>query len=505
MSATASTSAKVFVFLFLFRYVRLIVHIIAYFCYKPSPVPANPSVTEKDVTVIIPTVSPSGPDFEQCIRSVVGTNAAQVLVVVVGKAKLAEARVFCDQFPTVRVLASPVANKRIQICTAMPEVGTTIAILCDDHVFWPTYFLPDVLAPFEDPKVGAVGTVKGVVREHSGFSNKDFWNFIACLYLTRRNFDQIATSATDNGVSTLSGRTAAFRTSILAAPDFMHEFCNEYFFFGMIGPLNADDDKFTTRWLTNHGWLIKVQDKKTCMMETTLGDFPRYLTQCVRWTRTQWRSNAKSLWTEGTIWRTQPWCVYAVYLTSMVNFALFYDSGLLFSLWMAIRDGDCAKTAMCCLGAWIFCSKLVKTSVHFLRYPADLVYLPGYIAFAYFHSLIKLYALCTFYVIAWGSRGADVDGPQNTAAQAVEDKNVNPSEAEMLIPCINIPEYGTMNANLMNANTTATSSRVRSPDGHSETSASSSSHSGVGTSSQSSPSNSKSGVRCNSDCHEKSD
>ncbi|TKA59911.1 hypothetical protein B0A49_10489 [Cryomyces minteri] len=418
MSETASISAKVFVFLFLFRYVRLIVHIIAYFCYKPLPVPANPTVTEKDVTVIVPTVSPSGPDFEQCIRSVVGTNAAQVLVVIVGKAKLADARVFCDQFPT--------------ICTAMPEVRTPITILCDDHVFWPTYFLPDVLAPFEDSKVGAVGTVKCVIREHSGFSNRDFWNFIACLYLTRRNFDQRATSAIDNGVSTLSGRTAAFRTTILAAPDFMHEFCNEYFFFGMIGPLNADDDKFTTRWLTNHGWLIKVQDKKT----------------------------------------TQPWCVYAVYLTSMVNFALFYDAGLLFSLWMAVRDGDCAKMAMCCLGAWIFCSKLVKISFHFLRYPADLVYLPGYIAFAYFHSLIKLYALC---------------------------------DAEMLIPCAKIPEYGTMNADLTNVNTTATSSRVPSPDGHSEI-ASSSSHSSVGTSSsQSSQFHSKSGIRCNSDCHKKSD
>ena len=63
-----------------------------------------------------------------------------------------------------------------------------------------------------------------------------------------------------------------------------------------------------------------------------------------------------------------------------------------------------SKAMMWTLGTWIITSKLVKTMPHFLRYPRDLVYFPGYVLFGYFHSLIQLYALFTFWEMTWGSR-----------------------------------------------------------------------------------------------------
>ena len=53
---------------------------------------------------------------------------------------------------------------------------------------------------------------------------------------------------------------------------------------------------------------------------------------------------------------------------------------------------------------WILGSKLVKPWPHFRRHPRDWRYLPGYIAFGYLHSLLKLWALLTVWDGSWGSR-----------------------------------------------------------------------------------------------------
>lgn len=297
---------------------------------------------------------------------------------------------------------------------------TKITILCDDHVFWPRDFIPHILAPFEDKMVGAVGTCKRVRRLDQGFSFPDFWNFIGALYLERHNFEIAATNHVDGGVFVLSGRTSAHQTAILQDPDFIHGFLNDYTFFGLVGPLHSDDDNFITRWMVNHGWKIRIQYSEGARIETTLGEYPKFLLQCLRWSRTTWRSNSTSLFSDRTVWRTQPWCVYTVHLTSLVNFALFYDSALFLTLWLALDHSEDQaldkKLALTYLGLWIFLSKLVKPFPYFWRRPQDLIYLLGYLLFGYFHSFIKLYAMFTFWVIVWGSR-TGVDGKLESAVK----------------------------------------------------------------------------------------
>jgi hypothetical protein len=120
--------------------------------------------------------------------------------------------------------------------------------------------------------------------------------------------------------------------------------------------------------------------------------------------RTTWRSNTASLITDRTIWRRQPWCVYAIFLTSLVNFAIVWDPILLMTLWMAVRYTDNASTVLGVMGAWMLSTKLLKTHTYYMRHPKDIVFLPLAILYGYFHSFLKLYALFTFYVTAWGGR-----------------------------------------------------------------------------------------------------
>lgn len=60
------------------------------------------------------------------------------------------------------------------------------------------------------------------------------------------------------------------------------------------------------------------------------------------------------------------------------------------------------------LGLWMFVSKFIKLVGHYIRYPVDGLLLPVSILFGYLHGIIKIYAVLTLNVTAWGSRdGAD--------------------------------------------------------------------------------------------------
>lgn len=400
--------------LFLVRYVRLVVHIVAYNLYKPTPISRNPRYKRSDATVIIPTVEPENPDFDECIRSVLKNRPFKILIVTVGEKGFRDADRICKQVfgdfiacnlaaaTTIDVIRASEANKRVQLATAIRKVKTPITVWVDDHVFWPSeHFLPSAMGPFEDDKVGICGTNKRVRRVDQGSFFKNFWNFIGCLYLERHNFEITATNRIDGGAFVVSGRTSLHRTSVIQDPKFLQAFQNEYCFFGRVGPINPDDDNMVTRWNVTNGYKVAFQNCEDATIETTLGGYPKFLIQCFRWVRTTWRSNPCSLFTDRTVWRVQPWCVYAVYLTSLFNFALFIDTALFYLLYTSSWG---STVHLVVLGCWIVASKMAKIVPHFKRHPEDLVFFPGQVLFGYFHSLIKLWALLTFFDVAWGTR-----------------------------------------------------------------------------------------------------
>ncbi|ETN42258.1 uncharacterized protein HMPREF1541_04199 [Cyphellophora europaea CBS 101466] len=425
-----------FAVLFCFRYIRLIVHVLSFYCvYKPTPLPVNPTLKPSDCTIIIPTIDPENAGFLECIRTVLQNQPGAIIIVTVGNAKVKLVKKVVKPFrrswpsTTISVTQTDVANKRRQVCHALPQVKTAITVLVDDHVYWPSLdFLKTICAPFEDSKVGGLGTNKVVRRTGSGWGMNSIFNFLACVYLERHNFELAATNAIDGGVFVLSGRTSAHRTCILQDPDFLGGFANEYFFFGKLGPINPDDDNFITRWEVKKGWRIKIQYCEDATIETELGSPGKYMSQCLRWVRTTWRSNSCSLFTDRTVWYAQPWCTYSVYISSFFNFALFYDAALFYTLRRTTFGGTWTPTLV--MATWVFASKMVKLIPHFRRCPADLMLIPAYILFAYIHSFYKLYALFTFYNVAWSGRNlaavdadAQIDGSSSDDSDQDEENN----------------------------------------------------------------------------------
>jgi cellulose synthase/poly-beta-1,6-N-acetylglucosamine synthase-like glycosyltransferase len=198
----------------------------------------------------------------------------------------------------LKVLKVPAANKRRQLCRAIPLVETKILVLADSDVKWPSTILPWLLAPFENPEISGVGTSQRVTPLKSGLSLARLWNWLCRCYIERRNFEISATHWIDGGTSCMSGRTHAVRTENLNSRAFLSAFQEERWGGHL---LNADDDNFVTRWLFANGRKTWVQYNQYCEVETTLENNSKFLKQCSRWARSNWRSNLITL--DQGLWR----------------------------------------------------------------------------------------------------------------------------------------------------------------------------------------------------------
>ncbi|KAK5109391.1 Type 2 glycosyltransferase [Meristemomyces frigidus] len=390
-----------------FRYLRLIVNCTSHWTFRPIPIPDCPIYTSDDVTIILPTISTGGEELETTLRTCLKTEPRELILVTVD-ANIANLNKVANSVNAkkIKVLSIREANKRRQMCRAIPEVTTRITVFVDDDVIWPEKVLQWMLAPFDDEKVGGVGTSQRLKRPEK----MSIIGFLGACYLERRNFDCSACLHIDGGLPCLSGRTVAYRTSILQDEAFTYGFTNEEW---RTCQLNADDDNFITRWLYSHNWKIAMQYHKEAEIRTTLEDSSKYLSQCLRWVRSNWRSNLTSMFVERHYWWTQPWSTYSVLQTTITAWALPYDILIFYAWYQATASWNHEqRTALfICLAAWTFLfSKTVKLWGHFIRYPADIRYLPFYILFGYFHGFIKLWGLMTLSETTWGSRdGADAD------------------------------------------------------------------------------------------------
>jgi hypothetical protein len=403
--------AYVFWILWIHRYLRLLVHCVSHWTYKSKPIPSKPTFTSKDVTVVIPTIHNVFEELRPSLQSILACEPAELILVTThDKRKSLQRLADSLSFARIRVLDTHIANKRLQVCEALPKVETPITIMADDDVTWPSTLMPWILAPFEDPKIGGVGTCQRVRREWNAPWSIRVWNWLGAAYIERRNFEISATHSMDGGTSCMSGRTGAYRSEILSSHDFLQGFKNEKWRRWI---LNADDDNFVTRWLVSHQWKTWIQYEKECEIETTLENGRKFLYQCSRWARSNWRSNWTSLVVERHVWKQQWWCTYALHFATFTSLAFVMDPLIIACGWWATGDWDAESRKYALWAQLIFVfgfTKVVKLMGLFKRNPSDVMFLPVSILFGYFHGLIKLYALATLNMTSWGSRA---DGDTN--------------------------------------------------------------------------------------------
>ena len=275
---------------------------IAFQCHKTIPIPEEPRLTPNDVTVVIPSLGGDG--LEDTVFSILATSPFEVILVTIDANRgRAEKMIHKMGVKGVRVLSVAQPNKRRQMVRAIPEISTSVTVFADDDVTWGSRLLPWMLAPLEDEGYGGVGTNQWLRDAQDRSLKERLWGFLNVLYLQRRNFDCASCNYVDGGLPCLSGRTVAYRTKIIKETAFMEGFTNEVWGFCQNYRLNADDDNFITRWLDSHGWKIAFQYHREAEVLTELEANSKFLKQCLRWSRSNWRSNLTSMFVEGHVWR----------------------------------------------------------------------------------------------------------------------------------------------------------------------------------------------------------
>ncbi|KAF7907325.1 uncharacterized protein EAF01_004912 [Botrytis porri] len=411
---TASPWSAAFVFLFVFKFLKVVVHLFSYNFFSSYKLPPlHPSVVPSDVTVIIATVGDFADEFVRTIESVLENHPAKIIISTVGTEKLIQARRVVERIMRekrlpgrkIEVLAVHQPSKRLQCVQASLQVRTGLIAYVDDHVFWPPTFLQSVLAEFEDPAVGIVGTSKRVIREPGDNWSDSLRNFLACIYLERHNYELTSTYNIDGGVWVISGRTCLLRTDIVQTVDYRTKFLSETFLGAR--PVNCDDDNFNTRYMINHGYKTVFHNRPEALIETTLGTsggWPKFYQQLLRWSRSIWRSHLKTILLDGKCWKFCPWTSYAMFVSGLFNISLIYDFLLFFTLFKSDIHTENNHAGAHLLWA-LFLSRLIKSWPYYIRNKHEMWWaVPAELLFGYFHGIIRLNALLTCRDIGWGGR-----------------------------------------------------------------------------------------------------
>jgi cellulose synthase/poly-beta-1,6-N-acetylglucosamine synthase-like glycosyltransferase len=172
-------------------------------------------------------------------------------------------------------------------------VRRNILVLTDSDVLWQPSLLPYLLAAFQDPSVGSVGSLTKILRNSSISAAKIPESIMHRLFAQR--YRQLAAmSVADETLTCLSGRTAAYRSPILQNASFIHQFTHYFWRGDQLS--DSSDDAFITRWVQERGWKAVLQVAREATVSTwasvSTGKLAR---QWVRWTRNSKRSSWRYL------------------------------------------------------------------------------------------------------------------------------------------------------------------------------------------------------------------
>ncbi|GAA5909302.1 glycosyltransferase family 2 protein [Sporobolomyces salmoneus] len=421
-----------------FRYLWFIIRLLAAWSYKPIPIPKKPTYfPQEDVTIVVPTID-SDAHFLTAMRSWLVGQPYEIIIITTfavlpaleelaaemnredaekNPEMVKEGMMGRDGKGRVRVFGVEKANKRKQMVEGIKRTQTDIIVFADDDAIWPARLLSYVLACFEDLSIGGVGTSQ-VVAPLRATGKLTVWETLAAFRLSIRNVEIAASSYLDGGIPCLSGRTAAYRSIILKDPEFITQFTNDYWR-GKYH-LNSGDDKFLTRWCVSHGWKTWVQVTKGAELKSTMKDDWTFLKQVLRWTRNTWRSDLRSIFIERHIWTAHPYVAYSMIDKFLNPFTLLAGPALVIFLCARSASNDPVNgvyilpvwNILLSWCVWLTATRTAKLAPHLWNRPGDVIYVPMWVAFGYYFSVMKLYALFTLHEVGWGTR-AGIDTNDN--------------------------------------------------------------------------------------------
>ena len=163
-------------------------------------------------SVVVPAYREDPDVLEHCLRSWYRERPDEIIIVPdVEDAEVIERlERFALADPRIRVLPFQHRGKRSALGVGIRAARHDVVVLADSDTAWQPGLLAAVQMPFVDPMVGGVGTRQSVYLRDSSI-----WRRVADWLVSVRYLDYLPAQSRAGGVACLSGRTAAYRRSLL--------------------------------------------------------------------------------------------------------------------------------------------------------------------------------------------------------------------------------------------------------------------------------------------------
>lgn len=353
------------------------------------------------VSVVVPSYREDPEILLRCLESWLSQDPDEVIIVIdvgdrSGQQRLAQVR---DQ--RLHVLIYEHSGKRSALGVGIRAARGEIVVFADSDTWWQPGLLDAVQMPFEDPEVGGVGTQQNVYQRTSSV-----WRRIADWLVNLRYYDYVPAMGGKGGVACLSGRTAAYRRSVIAP---VVENLENEFFLGR-RCIAGDDGRLT--WLTLSQGYKTVHQSSARAVSMFPDKFSAFIKQRVRWSRNSYRCYLTALW-KGWLWKTP-------FVTKVTVLQI-----LLTPVTMGITIGyllfsrlELTPTGIGLSVGWILLGRGIRGWSHLKRHPMEIFLLPLTAIVIMLIALpIKLYAFATMNKQGWLTRTSDqVGGAGQTAA-----------------------------------------------------------------------------------------
>jgi hyaluronan synthase len=309
-------------------------------------------------SVVVPAYREDPDVLERCLRSWYRERPDEIIIVpdVEDTEVIERLERFALADPRIRVLPFQHRGKRSALGVGIRAARYDVVVLADSDTAWQPGLLAAVQMPFVDPMVGGVGTRQSVYERDSSI-----WRRVADWLVSVRYLDYLPAQGRAGGVACLSGRTAAYRRSLLLLllPGLEREI-----FLGR-ECVAGDDGRLT--WLILSAGFRTVYQSSAQAVSMFPNSLVAFFKQRVRWSRNSYRCYLTSIG-KGWLWR-QPFITQVTVLQVLLT--PFSMATALVAVWFALR-GPGLGAGLLAVG-WVFGGRTIRGFSHLREHPRDLL------------------------------------------------------------------------------------------------------------------------------------
>jgi len=363
-------------------------------------------------TIVVPSYHEDPDVLIRCLGTWLRQNPSRIIIVLDVADVEAQRRIEALGHPNVDVQMFQHRGKRSALGHGIRLCDTELIILIDSDTAWEDDMYEHIQMPFIDPAVGAVST-----RQNVYLPKTSVWRRVADWIIDLRYYDYVPAMGRYGGVIMASGRTAAYRRSVIQPR--VYDLEHEYF----LGKecIAGDDGRLT--WLViSQGFRVAHQDsaRALSMFPST---FRAFVKQRVRWSRNSYRCYLTAI-RHGWIFRTPIISQLTVMQILLTPFTMFVALAYVV---LSVRS----EQPLLALGlamVWVIVGRGIRGISHLWRRPEDIWLLPLVTGVIILVALpIKLYALITMNKQGWLTRTADTQGGEGQSEASLQTPADAPS------------------------------------------------------------------------------